>query len=739
MTVSIVISGAERRFYAKSIKYVNGILRAEGFVDVDTFQKLSLGQDVELKLLGQHLGNFYLAFKDKVSKKIVLWAHAKRLGGLLYTVEGDSFPELKFKKEGNADTIVGDILSGTGFSIGSCPSDSISVEFDNDTKLSALKKVAEQLNASFYFDDDKLYILREGNDKGSVSGYITKIEHDVEEIRNKIHAYSFMPYWRRIGNVYLEWMKPVHVVAEDAESISQWGERQFIYKRPLVSSVEELQNIADAILQEYKDPAINCELLVSHHEYLSKGLKPLDKVSFTFEGEAYTLTIRGIEIRDKNVKLVAGSVKPSIEDIIQNVLKRQSETPHTSDGIGRPRMPGLTPDGLINTQLATAQLTRTYFRQTGLLIPMYIYPWDSETGSWKLEFENLLKLMKQYWKVPVYIVINPSSGPGTVEDGVWRRAIKKIHGAGGTVLGYVSTDYTNRSLSDVKADIDKWLELYPHIDGLFVDEMTNDDDQSHRDYYRNLTVYAHQKGLYPVVGNPGAPQLSSYFLENCADIFVVWETDSYPSESDLEQGDWEDSYREIPWQTRGALVYGQSELDAENFMMMTKHVGLVYVTSGTSPNPWSEFPPYLETMFALLTAEAYGLVEFYGGVLAGNLPTNRQEEVYKSYSEEASDEGYWEPQVPGRHIIILHAEAHANADGVTDADIKNSQAAMNQIPEDRYIKKLRWATGFGGTGSYAALYAILDDDSEQWIVSASAETPAPDSGACIVKCKWLEG
>ena len=75
---------------------------------------------------------------------------------------------------------------------------------------------------------------------------------------------------------------------------------------------------------------------------------------------------------------------------------------------------------------------------------------------------------------------------------------------------------------------------------------------------------------------------------------------------------------------------------------------------------------------------------------------------------------------------------------MSDADIKNSQAAMSQIPDDRYIKKLRWATGFSSVGSYAALYAVLDDGSEQWIVSASAEKAGSTSGSCRVKCRWQE-
>jgi len=271
---------------------------------------------------------------------------------------------------------------------------------------------------------------------------------------------------------------------------------------------------------------------------------------------------------------------------------------------------------LRTTGIQNKLLRRDLTVRTGLLIPFYHYPWDSEAGTWTSLFNDFVALLKKYHNVPVFVIINPSNGPGTVEDVVWRRAIKRLQGSGAAVLGYVWTDYANRPESDVKDDIDQWKSLYPHINGICMDEMTNDDDPSHRAYYKSITDYAHRKGFYPVVGNPGAGTYGSYFTENTADIIVIWENDSYPSESELEGGDWEDSYREIPYERRAAIVYGQPSLDRTQLRMMQKYVGLLYITDGSAPSPWGSVSSYLEDILLHLAQNQPDIVTF---TAAGNV------------------------------------------------------------------------------------------------------------------------
>jgi hypothetical protein len=272
------------------------------------------------------------------------------------------------------------------------------------------------------------------------------------------------------------------------------------------------------------------------------------------------------------------------------------------------------------TGIRNTLLRNDLVSKTGLLIPFYRYPWAG--GTWDSIFESFLDTLQKYHEVPVFVAINPSNGPGNIEDGVWRRAIKKLHGAGAVVLGYIFSSYATRDINQVKADIDTWRSLYPEVDGLFVDEMTNDDDQEHRNYYIEVTRYAHKKGFYPVVGNPGAGVPGNYFTQDTADIIVIWETGYYPDEITLKGGDWEDSYREIPVWRRAALVHSQSSLSYSDLEIMRKYVGLLYVTSGNMPNPWGILPNYFEDILSYLAHNSTSLTGATYDLLVGTRTAN---------------------------------------------------------------------------------------------------------------------
>ena len=213
----------------------------------------------------------------------------------------------------------------------------------------------------------------------------------------------------------------------------------------------------------------------------------------------------------------------------------------------------------------------------GIIIPFYRYPWSGD--SWDSQFLDLVSILKRVHNVPCIVILNPNSGPGTVEDAVYRRAIKMLHGAGAIVAGYVYSDYTNRDYDDVTSDINQWLTLYPQIDTIFVDQMTNDDNSAHINYYKDITKYCHRKGLWPVIGNAGALVPSSYFLQDCADIIIIHESSALPSESDLEGGDWEDSYRELPYWRRAVIVTKMApDIDQASLYMIQKYCGFSYVT-----------------------------------------------------------------------------------------------------------------------------------------------------------------
>lgn len=269
-----------------------------------------------------------------------------------------------------------------------------------------------------------------------------------------------------------------------------------------------------------------------------------------------------------------------------------------------------------------------YRKPTGIIIPFYIYPSSIYTNT---DYNNLIELKKKYHDVPLIVVLNPSSGPGSVADGNYTAAIQRLRGAGITVIGYVSTNYTVNSIASVKSDIDDWVTLYPDIQGIFFDEMTNDADDTHVDYYAELTVYCHyDKNLYPTVGNPGANQLERYFTTLTSDIILIHENSTIPTIADIK-GDFDGGHSDFEYMKRGAILYNQSDLPwtsadvsaGEAYMEeLRKYLGWLYFTDDNLPNPYDTYSGLLEKTFAYLSSvkpEALYIDE------SGNIGINQME------------------------------------------------------------------------------------------------------------------
>lgn len=245
---------------------------------------------------------------------------------------------------------------------------------------------------------------------------------------------------------------------------------------------------------------------------------------------------------------------------------------------------------------------------SGLLIPFYIYPNNPYTDA---TVQRLIGLMKQYHSVPVLVAINPSDGPGTVVDGNYSALIEVLHGAGGKVLGYVKTGFGTRLEADVNADIDLWNTLYAAtpVDGIFLDEMPWDTGPSnvgtaYVDLYKRYTDYAHAIGFATTVGNPGTNQQGAWFKTRTADIIIVNEAETYPTEANMA-GMYADGHADYSYTRRAGLVYNQPSLDTAALTTLRKYVQWVYVTDDNLTagvlNPWDMLPSYLEGLFSALS------------------------------------------------------------------------------------------------------------------------------------------
>lgn len=266
----------------------------------------------------------------------------------------------------------------------------------------------------------------------------------------------------------------------------------------------------------------------------------------------------------------------------------------------------LTTNTAINSFFGLRNFQQNMARSTGVIIPMYIYPSDAYTNT---NYNGLIDLAKEYRHVPTVVAVNPSNGPGTVVDGNYAAVIRRMVGADIVVLGYVSTAYMVTSLATVKADVDKWVELYPNIRGIWVDELKNfadegDDPYSIDDiiaYYGELNRYIKEvANLDFAFINPGTTYDYRIWQANCGDVYAIYESADYPTETVMKQdGAFEGALIEQPTHTKCALVHTAS-WSAPDVALLRKYYGWIFVTDDVMPNPFDAMTPFLENMYQAL-------------------------------------------------------------------------------------------------------------------------------------------
>jgi hypothetical protein len=238
-------------------------------------------------------------------------------------------------------------------------------------------------------------------------------------------------------------------------------------------------------------------------------------------------------------------------------------------------------------------------QRCGVLVPMYVYPANIHTNE---AYNRLIEIKREFETVPMWVIVNPASGPGEQVDQNYVKAIDRLIGAGCVVLGYVTTSYGRREAEAVQQDIDAWREMYPRAHGIFFDEMTYEDTETAAAYQAALNDYARDAGYWPTVANPGADTPGRYFELDAADVIVVHEGDAWPTEERLH-GDYFGGYADHPPFTRAMLLYSQDELDTDALQMARRYVRWVYITEDEyrpndpdADNPWDTLSAHMEAM-----------------------------------------------------------------------------------------------------------------------------------------------
>jgi hypothetical protein len=182
-----------------------------------------------------------------------------------------------------------------------------------------------------------------------------------------------------------------------------------------------------------------------------------------------------------------------------------------------------------------------------------------------------------------------------MKDSVYATAISDLKKFGVKILGYVYTSYTNRPASAVRLDINNWKTWFKP-DGIFFDEMTNDNVTSHINYYTNLDIYAKSKGYKFTVGNPGSAVPLGYL--EAVDTVMIYESNSYPNNNQVCNP----TYKNISGkEALGMFPYNVPILNESAILAAKKCVGYIYVTNDSGANPWDTLPPYLESLFEILS------------------------------------------------------------------------------------------------------------------------------------------
>jgi hypothetical protein len=229
----------------------------------------------------------------------------------------------------------------------------------------------------------------------------------------------------------------------------------------------------------------------------------------------------------------------------------------------------------------TATTARNALATTGTIVPLYSYPTSS---TWP----SIIAAKNAHPTVPVVAVVNPSSGPGASIDSNYTTGINNLRAANIIVVGYVYTDYANRSAATVQSEIDKWRSFYPAVNGIFFDEMSN--VLGKESYYSALDTYARAKGLSYTVGNPGTDTKASFV--GTVNTIIVYESSGVAA-----LPTWYTSHARTNF---AVIPYNVPSLDTTYVNTAKQSVGWIYLTNDTLPNPWDSLSSYFSSLLDVL-------------------------------------------------------------------------------------------------------------------------------------------
>jgi len=198
--------------------------------------------------------------------------------------------------------------------------------------------------------------------------------------------------------------------------------------------------------------------------------------------------------------------------------------------------------------------------------------------------------------VPSYMILDISGlGAGASPVGHFQNIVKKERAAGVTILGYSSTGYGTRPLSQVEADVRHYKAWYGVTD-MFLDEVKGISSQL--PYYRKLANYIRSTNPGTSIWiNPGDFPDPSYM--SVSNVVMAFEG-PYAAYHNIDVPSWvfrynPDRFANTIYATSGSQVNSAINLSK------TRNAGYVYVTDGTGGNPYSALPTYWSAEDSVIT------------------------------------------------------------------------------------------------------------------------------------------
>ena len=227
--------------------------------------------------------------------------------------------------------------------------------------------------------------------------------------------------------------------------------------------------------------------------------------------------------------------------------------------------------------------------QIKILLPLYIYPnwYEPESYVWS-DFARAAE------QVTIVAIINPNNGPdGNPPNRDYERGLKDLRQSDLTILGYVYTKYGDRSIEEVKQDIDLYHKYYD-VDGIFLDESASNLKQL--DYYQKIYNYIKTKTNSPqVVINPGTHTDEDYLTRPAADTSVIFENNSQ-AWKEYEPQLYVSSYKNKRFACLIHSVPDATTMKSHIDRAVKRNIDYIYVTDDSPDSndgdPWNSLPSY---------------------------------------------------------------------------------------------------------------------------------------------------